>query len=173
MKIERILEGVKIAVYLAAGIVILIFNEALMDYIGPLVGGVMLLYALEGIAVRIGTGQAEKHLLGFIDEVILLLLAVLVILVRDNLEKTCVIWAIWSILREGEEIAVVLKKYKRRSVWIISLVESVVVIGLSSFLVLAPMEHAHSHIIILGIEMILEVVFPLLDGQPQISEEFL
>lgn len=172
MKLERFLEFVKAGLYLAAGAAILILNDALTDYIAIMVGSVMFLYAAEGIAVRLLTRQASRHILGFIDEIVLLLLAVLLLLVRSDLEKVCVIWAIWAILREGEEIAMVLKKYRKRSVWIISLIESLILIGLSFFLVLSPAEHVHAHIIVLGIEMILEVVFPLLDGQPLICEDF-
>lgn len=172
MQYENLLEKGKIALYILAGIAILIWNETLQNYIALLVGSVMLFYAAEGIVLRIASGQAREHVLGFIDEVILLLLAILMFFVRGNLDKVCVIWAIWSILREGEEMAVVLKKYRRKSVWIISLAESVIVIGLSSFLVLDPAVHVRSHIIILGIEMILEVLFPLLDGQPLIGEDF-
>lgn len=171
MKLEKILDKIKAAIYLAAGLAILIWNVALLDSIALLVGGAMLLYAAEGIAVRLATGRAQRHPIGFVDEIVLLLLAVLTLLVRDDLNKVCVIWAIWAILRERGEIAVVLFRYRRRSVGVISLVESVVVIALSFLLVLTPEEHVHSHVIILGIEMILEVLFPLLDGAENRREE--
>ena len=47
----------------------------------------------------------------------------------------------------------------------ISFIESVVVIILSIEMIVDPVEHhAHIHIILLGIELILEVIFPIFYG---------
>ena len=83
-----------------------------------------------------------------------------------ELRVVCVIWSIWSIMREGEEIVEKgfegIKEHPITSV--VNFAESVVVIVFSVMLICARdfhelEHHAHSHVILLGIELIIEVIW--------------
>ena len=83
--------------------------------------------------------------------------------VNDDLVKVCVIWGTWSILREAFEFAENSESLMHKGPGLCSMIESIVVIVLSITMIAHPSEHhAHVHIFLLGIELILEVVFPLL-----------
>ncbi|MBP5153480.1 MAG: hypothetical protein ILP12_00520 [Lachnospiraceae bacterium] len=151
------------AVFVLAGILVLVFHEAMMGGIAWMVGGVMLLYAVNGVLRWLARKDPAKRFLELMDMLILVVLAVVVFAVHSDFTRVCVIWAIWSILREGYEVADVLERYRQRAVRIVDYAESAVVVVLSVMLVLSPAEHAHAHVILLGIELILEVVFPLTD----------
>ena len=76
-----------------------------------------------------------------------------------------IIWGTWSILREGDEITECVVRMTHKRPAFISFIESVVVIILSIEMIVDPVEHhAHIHIILLGIELILEVIFPIFYG---------
>ncbi len=154
---------VKYAFFILAGIGILVFNTALMGYIPWMVAAVMAVYGLLGILEWLRMPPKERHWLELIDDTVLLVMAGLMLIVRDDFGKCCVIWAVWSILREGAEVSEVLERYGSRTVVIVDLAESLIVVILSVLLVIDPEEHAHSHVILLGIEMLLEAFFPMAD----------
>ena len=155
---------IKYAFFILAGIGILVFNEALMAWIPWLVAAVMLVYGFTGIEEWKDTPPEERHWLELIEDATLLLMAGLMLVVREDFGKCCVIWAVWSILREGTEVSEVLEKYGDRTVVVVDLVESLIVVALSALLVIDPEEHAHRHVVLLGIELLLEAFFPMADA---------
>lgn len=163
---------IKLIVYLIAGCLIMAFSEQVMEYVVILVGAVMTVYAIETIIVSIYE-KAVLHEENELFEGLILILLAIVLLFTDNnnLEKVCVIWAIWSILRETEEIKECLHDNFHKNppkftkvFHYIHCVESAIVIILSLVMLLSPTEKtAHTHIILLGLELILEVAFPLMN----------
>ena len=157
---------IKTVLYLLAGIAVLVLNNVIMEahYVGVIVGLVMFFYAVDIILICI----AEKKMLhkdGFFMALMHVLLAVGMFIVVKDLEKVCIIWAVWSILREGGEISECVHRLYHKRPALISLAESVVIIVFSFMMMTDPTEHhAHFHVILLGIELILEVTFPILNG---------
>jgi len=169
-KIWKIIKSVS---YLTAGILIACFSEEMMDYAVALVGTVMTIYAVETIIISIFKKTVLHEDNELFEGLILCLLAIVLLFTdKNNLEKVCVIWAIWSILRETEEIKECLhiNVYKKphaytKAVNYVHIAESSVVIVLSLLMLLSPSEKtAHTHIILLGLELILEVAFPLVNS---------
>ena len=146
------------------GILILIFNHPAMEYLNYVVGGAIFLYAIYAIGNSIFRVDILENDHGLIEGLILLLFAVLVMFfVSDDLVKICLIWGTWSILREAKEITEDLHRIAHKGPGFISIVESIVIIVLSVSMIMNPTEHhAHVHVILLGIELILEVAFPYL-----------
>ncbi len=157
----KYLKWTKTALYILAGILIFIFYKSVMSAgLAFLVGGVILAYALEEMAFRIIRRQYAE----LAESVIQFVLAVLMFLSYDDLTKICVIWGVWAIIREGREMIEALVNIRKNILASVDIIESIVVIVLSAMMILNPTHHhATVHLILLGIELILEVAFPLLE----------
>lgn len=171
MKIYRL---IKMIVLVAAGVLLFVFGKQLMDNEGAIlngvVGSVIAFYGIEGILIPIITKKIKQERIRIMSGVVDVLLAVIMIFLLEGntyeLRIMCVLWSLWSIMRESEEIFEKsfdhIKKHPITS--IINLVESVVVIGFSVLLIVAKdteqlLEHAYAHVILLGIELIIEVLW--------------
>lgn len=156
----KALKITKAALYITAGILIFFLYEKMMPYVAFLVGGVVLAYALEELGFQI----ARRKFTDIAGSLIQIILAVLLFLSHDEIEKVCVIWGVWSIIREGRELSHALSHVKKSAVAALNILESIAVTVLSIMLVLTPGEHhAKIHLIILGVELILEILFPFLE----------
>lgn len=156
----KALKITKAALYITAGILIFFLYEKMMPYVAFLVGGVVLAYALEELGFQI----ARRKFTDIAGSLIQIILAVLLFLSHDEIEKVCVIWGVWSIIREGRELSHALSHVKESAVAALNILESIAVTVLSVMLVLTPGEHhAKIHLIILGVELILEILFPFLE----------
>ena len=72
-----------------------------------------------------------------------------------------IIWGVWSIICEGHEITECMIRLSKKKPAFINLIESVTVVYLSVTMIMEHVEHhAHVHIFLLGIELMLEVIFP-------------
>ena len=174
MKLPSLYKLLKLILFIAAGVLILVFNKAIMNNEGALINGivgcVIAVYGLEGIILPLATKKAKEEKVKMLNGAINVLIAVVMIFLLENhpheLRVVCVIWSIWSIMREGEEIIEKgFEDFKKHPiVSLINFAESVVVIVFSVMLVCAEdghelMHHAHTHVILLGIELIIEVIW--------------
>jgi len=169
---------IKLFIFVVAGILIFVFNKQLMSSSGAilngLVGTVMFYYGIEGILIPVFTKKVKKEALRVLNGSINILFAVIMIFVlegnTEELRIVCVLWAVWSIMREGQEIVEkVFNRIKRHPVTsIINLLESLTIIFFSIEMIIAktPHElehHAHVHLILLGVELIIEVLWEYFD----------
>lgn len=160
----KFLKITKTVLYIAAGILIILFHKNMMPYVAFLVAGVVLAYALEELAFRI----ARRQFPDIAESMIQILLAILLIYLHDDFVKVCVIWGVWSVIREGRDLHRALTNIKKYKLAVLDILESVVVIPLSILIILRSKPvHAQLHLILLGIELILEVLFPLLEDLVQ------
>ncbi len=171
MKIYNI---IKTILFLGAGVLILVFYEPLMENDGYLlkyvVGSMMVYFGAEEVILILIEKKLKKNFSSFFNSIITAYLGILTIAFLNDIENSfviiCVIWATWSILREGHEIAhKVVKKWDNKVVAIINLTESIIVIVLSSFLIIEPAIHnVKVHLILLAIELFIEILWPRLDN---------
>ncbi len=158
---------IKFFIFLTLGTLILIFNETLIGYIPHLVGSIMLLYGIEDSIVKLCLKEINEDIGKAIDNLLIIMLGIILFFLTDPSKFTivCIIWSTWSILREGWEIKEkAIEKSNSLVLSIVNIIESIVVIVFAVMLIFSPTEHhAHFHIILLGIELILEVVFPAID----------
>lgn len=174
MKISGFYHLFKFVVFIIAGVLLLVFSKALMENKGAILNGVVgcviAVYGLEGIIVPLVTKKIKDEKLRFFNGWINLLIAVIMIFFLEGhaheLRVICVIWSLWSIMREGEEILEkCLEGIKEHPiVSAINFAESVVVIVFSIMLIAAKDEHelihhAYAHVVLLSIELIIEVVW--------------
>ena len=175
MKVHRL---VKMILLIAAGVLLFVFAKPLVyDQKGLLlngiVGAVIALYGVEGILYPILTKQAKKLRISIMTGVINLFLAFIMIFFLENhpdeLHVTCILWSVWSIMRESEEIfEKCFDHWKKHPITsLINLAESIVVIVFSLLLIIAKnedelLEHTFAHVILLGVELIIEVIWEYL-----------
>ena len=174
MKMPSIYKLLKFILFVVAGILVLVFNKALMNDEGAIlngvVGTVIAVYGLEGVILPIATKKIKEEKLQILNGGINILVAVIMIFLLEGhpheLRVVCVIWSLWSILREGQEIVEKgfedLKEHPIVSA--MNFAESIVVIVFSVMLICAKsehelMHHAHAHVVLLGIELIIEVLW--------------
>ncbi|MBQ7152323.1 MAG: hypothetical protein IJR83_00080 [Clostridia bacterium] len=158
----KVLAYVKFFIFILSGLAILIFHEACLPYTSRIVGLVMIAFATEDIVKSVREGIIKARTSLFEALVVLVLAALMIFAVHDNMETYLVIWGTWSILREGEEITLCIHRISRKKLAYLSLAESLFVIVLSLLLIIHPdEEHVILHLYILGVELILEVFFPI------------
>lgn len=161
---------IKLIIFVITGTLIIVFSEFFLENIKNLyllVGSVMSFYGLEAALLLIIEKEFKEEKILFLNSIITLFLGLLVIFMPEttnSLVVLSVLWSVWAIMRESEEIfEKVLKNWNCKVTSILNLLESLVVIVFSVMLILNPSEHhLHSHVILLGIELILEETFPLL-----------
>ena len=173
MKMGKIYKMTKLILFVLMGIAILVLNEKIMehsDILNYLVGGIIAIYGLEGVILPITTKKIKSERIEMFGGGVNVLIAIIMIFLIDKnpeeLRILCVLWSLWSIMREGEEIFDKgfegIRNHPITSA--INIVESIVVIVFSVELIIAHndhelMHHAHAHVILLGIELIIEVIW--------------
>ena len=172
MKIHRL---VKMSILVTAGILLFIFSKKLVYeqegvLLNGIVGAVIAIYGIEGILFPILTHQVKKERIMLMNGIINLFVAFIMIVLLENhpeeLHITCILWSLWSIMRESEEIFdKCFDHWKKHPITSsINLAESIVVIVFSILLIIARnkeqlLEHTFAHVILLGVELIIEVLW--------------
>lgn len=157
---------VRLCIFTLVGILTIVFYRTLYHYVNDIVGAVMVVYGIEEICFALCgfVENRDKEDITSGSILTVLGLVVLVLLKGDeNFESACVIWAVWAILREGKEMSRIVKRIYEKRPFILNAIESFLSIVLSVLLILEPREHAHMHLILLGIELISKVWFEYLD----------
>lgn len=153
-------KAIKAISYLIASILIFIFNRSIMPYVGIVVGAVVCIYAMEELIVAAAKRTLFDNPYLLSDGIVQLLIGAVLFLVSFDIFKVCLVWGVWSILRESKEFAEAVKNLSQKKLGIINVVESVVVVILSFFLVLEPNEeHARLHVFLLATELAIVVFF--------------
>ena len=161
---KKIFEIVRALLFATGGVLILVFNNKIADYIGYVVGSVAILYGVEGII----EGIIEKNIFSehthlFDDGVYILLGIFILSFMHDKVYDICIVWAVWAILRESRELKESFLAAKNHRPFIINTVESLVEIVFSILLIMDPEEHIHTHIILLAIEFLSRDLVMLVD----------
>lgn len=164
---------IKTIVFGALGILLICFRNFLItdftEYIHFIVGAAMVLFGCETFGETFFDKNKKDRTLGIIGGSVTLLFGLVVLthvkVLSDNMVLVCVLWGVASILREIKELLIFYKnKFKTNPFAVIlNLVYSVVVIVFSIILILNPViEKVKTHLLILGIEMILEAALPFI-----------
>lgn len=146
-------------------ILLLIFNEFFLHNLRWFIGGLIVVYGTLGIlalALEKVKPIYEGH--GFLFYAVEILLGLTTLFFIEEYETVCIIWAVWSILRESVELQEIVSGKLHISLGILSGVESVAVIVLSVMLMIEPGEHhAMIHSYLLCVELVLSGVVPVIN----------
>ena len=174
MKMGKTYKIVKFALFVVLGVLVLVFNKAIMSNDGAilngLVGAIIAIYGLEGVFLPIFTKKIKAEKIEMLNGGVNILIAIIMIFLLEGhpyeLRTVCILWSLWSIMREGVEIFdkgfIGIRNHPVTSA--INFAESIIVIVFSIMLICAKdehelMHHAHAHVILLGIELIIEVIW--------------
>lgn len=155
---------VKSILFFVFAIVLFFIHNHFVTYLGTYIPIVMIVYGLFEILVAVLHEKKfyDHHLFYF--GCIELLLGIVLLLFIDDYNDTCVIWALWSILRESLEIEEIVERFKEGIPALISVVESIVIIVFSVLMMIEPGEHhAHAHTYLLSAELFVTALIPLSD----------
>ena len=169
----KIYKLTKLILFVLMGIAILVLHNKIIEnylILNGLVGGIIAIYGLEGIFLPVFTKKVKAEKIEMFGGGVNILIAIIMIFLLEGhdeeLRIVCVLWSLWSIMREGEEIFdkgfIGIKNHPITSA--VNIAESIVVIVFSVELIIAHNEHelihhAHAHVILLGIELIIEVIW--------------
>lgn len=163
----KIIKWIRFCLYVVLGVLVFIFHEFVLEHLNYTVGGIMIFFGLESAFEIMIHKQLLKNPIIYFNEIMVFLLGVILLFLPGNehFVTVCVVWSVWSILREGWEVGEkVVSKELHWPIAIINLTESIVVIVLSIMLIFNPTEHhALVHVYLLGIELLLEVLFPIIN----------
>ena len=162
---------IKLVVFIILAIMLLIFRNYLSLNIKYLVGPLLLIYGMDILIKHFikkdKFSMRNEFFLGIME---ITLGLVILIFLNNEVDSSdyvtiCVVWAVWTITREGIE----LEKHSKKIIFgnalgIIDTIESIVSIVFSIILLINPVhEYVMIHIILLVIELLCRVLIPLLD----------
>lgn len=162
---EKIYLRIKILLFIIIGILIIVFSNPFTDYAHITLGVIMVIYGLEDILFKLLTKRIKNNIPKDANDILIILLGIISLFLGpdEHFTSLCIIWATWTILREEWEIEETVFHLKNKVIAVISFIESIAVITISVFFIFEPtLKNVHIHVILLGIELILEVLFPFL-----------
>lgn len=171
MKAFRAIKAFKLVLFIVWGILVFIFKDKIAEHsdiqLAILVACLMFAYSIFDIVDMIEKKKTLKAHTKLFDCIIQIAFGIIILAdpnIREVYSTVCIIWAVWSICREGQELAEDLERFKEHIPAYLNVIESITVLVLSFMLIANPHpEHAKLHLILLGFELILGVLFPHAD----------
>ena len=174
----KIYGSIRTVIYWALAALVIAFAPHIAESIQVLryfIGGLMVFYGVEEtiyIAVKNKKHYAINFLYRSIIEIVIGLTLIVFVELKEEavaFAVVCVSWAIWSILRETQELIEATEEIKKKNlgvriVAIVNVLESLIVIAFSLTMIMEPGEHhAKIHLYLLGVELFTKVLFPILN----------
>lgn len=170
----KIYNYIKFVIFIALAVLLCIYHYEALDSIKYIVSSLMMFFGLEGVVLSIV--KNKKKCLRDIwltlgaAEFLIGITVILGVNGDDEFVTVCIVWAVWTILREAVELHEIAKGEVRGLSALISGVESIVAIVFSVMLIITPVpHHAHTHVILLIVELIVTVLVPLI---PEIGKRY-
>ena len=160
---------IKLIMFAILAVCVFVFRYTFANQLRHFIALLMLIYGVEEIIFELIHAKKKflycsKVYLGFVEIIVAITIMIAIPSSSISFETICVVWAVWSILREAYEIKEIVIDLKSIAPRIISGVESLIMIGLSISLVLHPtLEHVMIHIYFLTVELLLSPLIPLMD----------
>lgn len=143
---------------------IFVFKDFFVDNLRWFIGGLIVLYGSLGIVGDIL--EKVKPIYdgnGFTFFIVEILIGLTMLIFVKEYSTVCIIWAVWSILRESVELKEIISGELHPLFAVVSGIESIAVIVLSIMLITEPgHHHAVIHTYLLCVELILASAIPVL-----------
>lgn len=155
----------RLIVFIICAVLLLVFNEFFLENLRWFIGGLIVLYGTLGIlALILAKVKPIYEGQGFLFFAVEILLGLTTLCFIKEYATVCVIWAVWSILRESVELEEIVERELHPSLAVFSGIESVAVIVLSVMLMIEPGEHhAMIHSYLLVVELVLAALIPVIN----------
>ena len=151
--------------FVVGAVLLLVFNEFFLHNLRWFIGGLIVLYGSLGIlALLLAKVKPIYEGQGFLFFSVEILLGLITLCFIKEYATVCVIWAVWSIIRESVELEEIVARELHPVLAVISGLESVAVVVLSVMLMIEPGEHhAMIHSYLLVVELILASLIPIIN----------
>ena len=157
----KLYKTIKFFVFIALGVSIFFLKETYVEHLRFFIGSLITLYGVDALILGF-LSKKEKELFLF-KAIVELILGICTLALFEEMSTICIIWAVWAILREADEIAEYYELFKERIPCLLGFAESVVAIVFSITLIMEPGEHhAMIHMYLLIVELLSAVIFPQL-----------
>ena len=169
MKIYRF---IKLFIFIIFSVLIIVFRNYLLGELSYFIGTLIWVFGLESSIVLLLTSKKEAlKSIKFSFALFEIILGFTIIFAIHLFEYVCVIWAVWSILRQSIDINEVLRKEVKGVFAAILLIQSVVSVVFCVMLLLSPTEHhAKTHIYLVTTELLVIGFPPVIDEIIQSSK---
>lgn len=159
----KIYKTIKFFLFIALGISIFFLMDTYVEHLRYFIGGLITLYGIDGFLLWLLEKDRHEKVHFIFKAAVQLILGICTLVLFDKIETICVIWAVWAIMREADEISEYYELFKERIPCLLGFIESVVAIVLSITLIMEPGEHhAKIHMYLLIVELLTAVIFPQL-----------
>ena len=161
----RIYNYIKLFIFIAFSILLFVFRKELIAHINYFVGSLVLVFGLESLIVlSIAQKRRSIRSIKFSFSIFEMVLGLTIITAVTDFSHVCVMWAVWSLLRQSIDIHEVLRGEVIGVVAIIYVIQSIVSIVFSIILIINPTEHhAITHIYLLIAELLVIALPPVVD----------
>ena len=151
--------------FVVGAVLLLVFNEFFLHNLRWFIGGLIVLYGSLGIlALLLAKVKPIYEGQGFLFFSVEIMLGLITLCFIKEYATVCVIWAVWSIIRESIELEEIVARELHPVPAIVSGLESVAVVVLSVMLMIEPGEHhAMIHSYLLVVELILASLIPIIN----------
>lgn len=150
----------KFIVFMALAVSIIFLMDVYLEHLQYFIGALITMYGVDKGIMFFGVEKENKPLV-LCESIVQIILGVCTIILFKEISTICIIWAVWAIMREGEEIAECYELFKEKLPCLLNFGESVVAIIFSITLIMEPGEHhAKIHMILLIVELMSAVIFP-------------
>ena len=151
--------------FVVCAVLLLIFNELFLHNLRWFIGGLIVLYGSLGVlALLLAKVKPIYEGQGFLFFAVEILLGLITLCFIKEYATVCVIWAVWSIIRESIELEEIVARELHPVPAIVSGLESVAVVVLSVMLMIEPGEHhAMIHSYLLVVDLILASLIPIIN----------
>ena len=152
----KIYNYIKLFIFIVFSVLLFVFKDELVSNLNYFVASLILAFGLESvimlsIVLKKGAFKTTKYAFSFFE----IILGLTMMFAIKEFAYTCIIWAVWSILRQSLDIHEVLSRKVTGVVAFIYLVQSIASIVFSIILLINPSEkHALHHIYLLIAELL-------------------
>lgn len=163
----------RMIVFIIAAILLLVFNEFFLHNLRCFIGGLIVVYGSLGVlALVLAKKKPVYEGNGFLFFAVEILLGLTTLCFIEDYAAVCVIWAVWSILRESVELEEIVERELHPALAVVSGLESIAVIVHSVTLMIEPDEHhAMIHSYLLCVELVLSGLIPVLNRRLKPEKE--
>lgn len=159
----KIYKTIKFFLFITLGISIFFLKEIYLENLQYFIGGLITLYGIDGFLLWLLEKDRHEKVHFIFKAAVQLILGLCTIGGFDKVSTVCVIWGVWAIMREADEISEYYELFKERIPCLLGFIESIVAIIFSIFLISDPIEHhAKIHMYLLIVELLTAVIFPQL-----------
>lgn len=161
----KIYHYIKLAIFIVFSVLLFVFREELVNNLHYFVGSLVLAFGLEStIVLSITAKQNCFKSIRFAFSLFEMILGLTILCAVRNFAYVCIMWSVWSILRQSIDIHEVFKGEVKGILAAVLLVQSIVSIVFSIMLILDPSRHhAIIHIYLLIAELLVISLPPVVE----------